>query len=290
MNADTKKSKHKLNLARIVPLGLLVIGFSLFFYFDGVSYIGLDRLKEQRDNLTSLVERLGIFAPILYGVFYAVVVAFSLPLGSIMTLTAGFLFGIVVGTTSVVLGATIGASLLFIAIQMGFGKSLGRGKEGGSSGWMTKMQAGFKRNAFSYLLVLRLVPVFPFALVNIAAALVGMPLSTYFFGTLFGIIPGTFVYILIGNGLGAIFDAGGTPNLSIIFEPQIIAPILGLAGLVLLQVAYRYVQDKKKSQVSGSGKAKPASAKKKLVAKPTRSSKTPSVPTKKPRSPRKTTR
>lgn len=270
MAKNMKKTKQKFNFARLVPLLLLGLGAGVFFYFDGPSYIGLDTLKEHKDNLTALVEQLGIFAPIIYGAIYAVVVALSLPLGSVLTITAGFLFGIVVGTASVVLGATIGASILFIAINMGFGQSLG----GESSGWVKKIQEGFNRNAFSYLVALRLVPVFPFAVVNIAASLVGMPLSTYFFATLIGIIPGSFVYILLGNGLGAIFDAGGTPNLSIIFEPQIIAPIVGLAALVLLQVAYRHVQEKKKaneSKAAGSkvkAKSKPATKKKTSTRKP----------------------
>lgn len=256
MNKKIKQTPKKFNFSRLLPLLLLVIGFTLFFYLDGPSYIDLNNLKAQRANLAALVERLGIFAPILYGALYALVVALSLPLGSVMTITAGFLFGIAVGTASVVIGATIGASILFVAIQMGFGQS-SRGDSGGD-GWMNKMQAGFKRNAFSYLLVLRLVPVFPFALVNMAAALVGMPLSAYFFATLFGIMPGTFVYILVGNGLGAIFDSGGTPNLGIIFEPLYLAPILGLAVLVLLPVGYRYMQNKKKAQANETGKPKSA--------------------------------
>lgn len=268
MVKNTKDTKQKFNFARLVPLLLLALGFTLFIYFDGPSYIGLDTLKEQRDNLKAWVERLGILAPIIYGAIYALVVALSLPLGSVLTITAGFLFGIAVGTASVVLGATIGASILFIAIQMGFGQSL----SGSSDGWMKKMQEGFNRNAFSYLLALRLVPVFPFALVNIAAAFVGMPLSTYFFATLIGIIPGSFVYILLGNGLGAIFDAGGTPNLSIIFEPQIIAPIVGLAALVLLQVAYRHFQEKKKT-AQPKTKGKPAAK-----ANPSKSSKAKKTP------------
>lgn len=251
MNAATKKPKSKFNLVRLTPILVLVIGFILFFYFDGASYIGLDTLREQRANLNSLVERLGILAPVLYGAFYAVVVAFSLPLGSLMTITAGFLFGIVTGTISVVLGATIGATLLFLALQMGFGKSLAKN----SAGWMSKMQAGFNHNAFSYLLVLRLIPVFPFALVNIAAALLGVSLSSYFFATLIGIVPGTVVYILLGNGLGAIFDSGGTPHLGIIFEPQIIAPILGMAALVLLQVVYRHLRNKAQNKKKSTGKA-----------------------------------
>ena len=246
-NNSTSKSKNESkSILRFLPLLVLIMGALIFVYFDGVSYINLDTLKQQRENLTGLVDRLGLVAPFMYGALYAVVVAFSLPLGAVMTITAGFLFGVVVGTITVVVGATIGATAIFLAIQMGLGKSLASKGEG----WVAKMKDGFNRNAFSYLLALRLIPVFPFALVNIVPALLGVSLSVYFVATLLGIIPGSFVYILLGDGLGAIFDAGGTPNLSIIFEPRIILPILALAALVLLQVGYRYVQDKIKSKAS----------------------------------------
>ena len=250
-NHSTSRSKNESkSILRFLPLLVLITGALIFVYFDGASYINLDTLKQQRENLAALVDKWGLVAPFMYGALYAVVVAFSLPLGAVMTITAGFLFGVVVGTITVVVGATIGATAIFLAIQMGLGKSLASKSEG----WVAKMKDGFNRNAFSYLLALRLIPVFPFALVNIVPALLGVSLSVYFLATLLGIIPGSFVYILLGDGLGAIFDAGGTPNLSIIFEPRVILPILALASLVLLQVGYRYVQDKIKSRPSKEAK------------------------------------
>ena len=248
-STSTSKKEGK-SILRFLPLLALITGALIFVYFDGASYINLDTLKQQRENLAALVDKWGLVAPFMYGALYAVVVAFSLPLGAVMTITAGFLFGVVVGTITVVVGATIGATAIFLAIQMGLGKSLASKSEG----WVAKMKDGFNRNAFSYLLALRLIPVFPFALVNIVPALLGVSLSVYFLATLLGIIPGSFVYILLGDGLGAIFDAGGTPNLSIIFEPRVILPILALAALVLLQVGYRYVQDKIKSKPSKEAK------------------------------------
>ena len=248
-STSTSKKEGK-SILRFLPLLALITGALIFVYFDGASYINLDTLKQQRENLAALVDKWGLVAPFMYGALYAVVVAFSLPLGAVMTITAGFLFGVVVGTITVVVGATIGATAIFLAIQMGLGKSLASKSEG----WVAKMKDGFNRNAFSYLLALRLIPVFPFALVNIVPALLGVSLSVYFLATLLGIIPGSFVYILLGDGLGAIFDAGGTPNLSIIFEPRVILPILALAALVLLQVGYRYVQDKIKSKSSKEAK------------------------------------
>ena len=250
---QTKKAnenKKPFSIWRLAPLLILVLGFGAFFYFDGHSYISLDTLKEHRGTLKEWVSQLGILAPLIYGALYTLVVAFSIPLGAVMSITAGFLFGIVVGVIMVVIGATIGATLLFLAVQMGFGGALLTNNES----MVAKMREGFNRNAFSYLLALRLVPIFPFALVNIVAALIGVPLGTYFFGTLFGIIPGSLVYIMLGNGLGAIFDAGGTPNLGLIFEPQIIAPIAGLAGLILLQVAYTRIKERKRKREQYKGK------------------------------------
>ena len=108
------------------------------------------------------------------------------------------------------------------------------------------MEEGFRRDALSYLLVLRLIPIFPFWLVNIVPAFLGVPLRTYVLGTFVGIIPGSFVYASVGNGLGAVFDAGGTPDLGIIFAPAILLPIVGLAVLALLPIVYRRFKARKR--------------------------------------------
>lgn len=114
-----------------------------------------------------------------------------------------------------------------------------------TSRWIKGMEQGFKDNAFSYLLVLRLVPLFPFWLVNIVPALLGVSKRTFVFATFMGIIPGSFVYVLVGNGLGHIFDANQTPDLSIIFDAKVLLPLLGLALLSLLPVVYKFVKRKK---------------------------------------------
>jgi uncharacterized membrane protein YdjX (TVP38/TMEM64 family) len=91
----------------------------------------------------------------------------------------------------------------------------------------------------SYLLVLRLVPLFPFFLVNLAPAFLGVPLSTYVVATLVGIVPGTFVYASVGAGLGAVLAAGGEPDLSIAWRPEVLGPLLGLAALACLPILYK---------------------------------------------------
>jgi uncharacterized membrane protein YdjX (TVP38/TMEM64 family) len=104
------------------------------------------------------------------------------------------------------------------------------------------MEEGFHKDAFSYLLVLRLIPIFPFWLVNIVPAVLCVRLGVYVLGTFIGIIPGSLVYASVGNGLGAVFEAGGTPDLGIIFSYEILLPIVGLALLALLPVAYRHLR------------------------------------------------
>ena len=104
---------------------------------------------------------------------------------------------------------------------------------------LLKMEQGFRENAFNYLLVLRLVPLFPFWLVNLVPALLGVPLKTYVIATAIGIIPGTFVFASVGNGLGEILASGKTPDLSIIYDPEVLIPLLGLAVLALVPVLYK---------------------------------------------------
>src|SRR5262249_7408316 len=106
----------------------------------------------------------------------------------------------------------------------------------------SKLEAGFRADAFNYLLVLRLVPIFPFWLVNLVPALVGVRLTTYVLATFLGIIPGTFVYASLGNGLGSVVEE---PDLSIIFKPSVLVPIIGLAILALIPVGYKRWRGKK---------------------------------------------
>ena len=172
---------------------------------------------------------------------YVLAVAFSIPGALILTLSGGFLFGTLVGGSATVTGATIGALAVFVAARTAFGDVLRR-RAGGA---VAKIEEGVRENAFSYVLTLRLLPIFPFWLVNIAAGLVDIPLRTYALATFLGVIPGTFIYSALGAGLGSIFDRNEAPDLSIIFEPQILLPLIGLALLSLLPVVFRRLRRKK---------------------------------------------
>lgn len=218
-----------------LPIAVLAAGLIAFFALGLHEYVTFETLKANRIELLDFVGHNLALAILIFIVGYAVVVAFSIPGGAVLTITGGFLFGLTTGTLSTVVGATFGATGLFLAARLAVGDVL-RKKAGKI---IQKMEAGFQENAFNYLLVLRLVPIFPFWLVNLAPALLGVTLRTYVIATFIGIVPGTFVYTSIGNGLGAVFDRGETPDLGIIFEPAILIPIVGLALLALLPIAYK---------------------------------------------------
>ncbi len=222
-------------LLRWLPLGCLVAGLAAFFAFGLDEIVTFDTLARHRAELLRWVEAHAVVAPLAYIVLYIVAIACSLPGGVVLTLTGGFLFGPIIGALSAIVGATGGATGVFLAARTALGDRL-RAKAGTA---LQRMQEGFRRDAFSYLLVLRLVPLFPFFLVNIVPAFAGVPTRTYVLATFIGIIPGTFVFASVGNGLGAVFDAGQTPDLGIILRPQILLPILGLALLALIPVFYR---------------------------------------------------
>lgn len=231
---------QRFSLKRLWPLVLLAGGLALFFALGLQRYATLEALRDNREALARWVEAQGALAMLVYVLLYALMVAFSVPGALIATLAGGFLFGTLLGGTLTVVAATLGATLLFIAAKSALGDLL-RARAGGA---VARMEEGFRENAFSYLLVLRLVPVFPFFLVNLAPAFLGVGLSTFVAATFLGIIPGTFVFASLGAGLGAVFDAGRTPDLGLIFEPRVIGPILALAALALVPVFYRRLKNR----------------------------------------------
>jgi uncharacterized membrane protein YdjX (TVP38/TMEM64 family) len=225
----------RFSLGRILPIAVLVIGLIVFFAAGLNKYVSFEVLAKHRGAIVGWVERNGALAVIVYLMGYAVMVSFSLPGGAVATIFGGFLFGTLSATAIVVVGATAGATGLFLAARTGLGEPL-RARAGPG---LKKMEAGFRENALSYLLVLRLVPLFPFWLVNLVPAFLGVSLRSYVIGTFFGIIPGTFVYASLGNGLGALLDEGKVPDLGIVFRADILIPLVGLAVLALIPVAYK---------------------------------------------------
>jgi uncharacterized membrane protein YdjX (TVP38/TMEM64 family) len=227
-------------LLRLWPLAALALIVALVFALDLDRYVSFETLRAHREQLLAFVQHHPLAAPLLFVCLYAALIALSIPGGAIMTIAGGFLFGTLLGTALVLVGATTGATVVFLIARSALGDVL-RARAGPR---IRRMEEGFRRDAFSYLLVLRLIPIFPFWLVNIVPAVLGVSLGVYVLGTFIGIIPGSLVYASVGNGLGAVFEAGGTPDLGIIFSHEILLPIVGLAVLALLPVAYRHLRSR----------------------------------------------
>ena len=220
---------------RLLPVVVLALAIVLVFASGLHRYLSFDALRQNRHVLQDLVAGHQALAALGYVVVYAAAVALSVPGAAVLTVAGGFLFGSLEGTVLVVIGATVGATLLYLAAKTALGDAL-RARAGGL---VHKLEAGFRENALSYLLVLRLVPLFPFWLVNLAAAVLGVPPATYVLGTFVGIIPGSYVYASVGAGLGSVFDQGGEPSLKGALTPQVLVALLGLALLSLVPVAYK---------------------------------------------------
>ena len=190
-------------LMRWLPVIVIVGLMSLVFAMGWHQYLSFKTIGLNYEALQAFISDNLITALLLYAGLYIAVVALSLPGGLIMTLAGGLLFGWQIGAPVTVIAATIGATIIFLVAKTSFGETLAA-KAGP---WLGKLRAGFQENALSYLLFLRLVPAFPFVVVNLAPALLGVPLRTYVLGTLVGIIPGTAAYSIAGAGLGSIVEA-----------------------------------------------------------------------------------
>ena len=239
MEPKQGEQQGRRKLWRYLPLAALLGGLILALFMGWHRYLSFAALHEYQEDLVSLVAAYGWVSGIGYLLIYALVIAFSIPGGLILTVAGGFLFGSLLCAAYVLVGATLGAIGIFIAARSAFGGLL-RQKAGP---FIKRMEAGFRANELSYMLILRLVPLFPFWLVNIVPAFLGVSLRNYVIGTFFGIIPGTFVFASIGSGLGHLletYDPENPPQLaSLIFEPRYIIPIAGLIVLASIPVIYR---------------------------------------------------
>ncbi len=217
------------NLGKISIAVGIALTIGAFFYFDLGRFLSLAALKENRDGLLAFTEANFAAAVGIFIVAYAIVTGLSLPGAVILTLAGGFLFGAVFATLFVNIGATTGATLAFLTaryllrdtVEQKFGK------------WLGPFQEGFAKNALSYLLTLRLIPLFPFFVVNLVSGLTRVNVGTYVAATAIGIIPGSFVYAYAGHQLGSI------NSLREVASPNVLAAF-GLLGLLaLVPVVYK---------------------------------------------------
>ena len=229
---------------RLLPLVVIFALLAAFFIFDLGQYFSQDFLKNNRDALLAFKDNHFALTLIGFILIYAVIASLPFPVASFLTIFGGFLFGTFLGGGAAILGATLGATVLFIAVKYAF-KDVFEEKFGAYTG---KFEAGLKENEISYLFILRLIPAYPFFVPSIVLALFDIRIRNFFLTTLFGIVPGTLVYASIGNGIGAVFDAGGEAQLSgLLMQPSVILPILGLIGLSLIPVIYKKINKPKTS-------------------------------------------
>jgi uncharacterized membrane protein YdjX (TVP38/TMEM64 family) len=221
---------------RLLPFAIIMAGLGLGYALGLQHYLSLGYLAESRTALKAYVSEHRLLSIATFMAVYVLAVAFSFPAATVLTVFGGFLFGWMTGGPLVVLSATIGASILFLAARSAFGDFL-RKKVAGRA---AALADGFRKDAFSYLLVLRLAPVFPFFLINIASALFDVPLRTFVLATFVGIIPGTLAYAFLGEGVDSVLDAaqkaGAEASLSDLVTPQISFAFLALAAVAAIPV------------------------------------------------------
>lgn len=243
---ETETTKPAGFLKRWAPVGLIIGLMALGFQQGWHQYLTLESLITHRDSLNTFVTENGVLAIGVFMLAYIVAVALSFPGASLLTIASGLFFGWFVGGLAATAAATIGAVLIFLVARTSLGETL-TAKAGP---FLDKLAKGFQDDAASYLLFLRLVPAFPFWLVNLAPALFNVRLSTYVWTTFIGIIPGTFAYAFVGEGLDSVIAAqaesraaclanGGTDcassiDLSALVTKEIIiaAALLGLVALI----------------------------------------------------------
>ncbi len=233
------------HLARFLPILLVLAALALALVFRAQDRLSLEALYARSSALDAFVARHYLQAIALFMLIYGLAVASSIPGASFLTLSGGFLFGTWVGGAAAWIAATLGATLIFLAARTAFADML----RSRTSGWLARLRDGFRQNAFNYLLVLRLTPIAPFFVVNLAPAFFDVKLRDYVLATLIGMIPGAFVYASVGAGLRAALATGAAANpneaaRAILFSPAVFGPILALITLALLPLLIRAMRGK----------------------------------------------
>lgn len=234
---DKRLQSKKHRITRMIPL-LAILTAAVLGYVFLRDVLSFQSLADNRQTLEAFRDDNYLATVAVFMIAYVFIVGLSLPGATIITLTGGFLFSTFPGVFFNVIAATIGATGIFLAAKSGFGDRMAARMEA-SSGRLNRIKEELDTNQWSILFIIRLVPIIPFFVGNLLPAMVGVPLHRFVISTFIGIIPGGLVYTSVGAGLGAVLDRGETPNFGIIFEPQIILPLLGLALLSSLPIVLR---------------------------------------------------
>jgi uncharacterized membrane protein YdjX (TVP38/TMEM64 family) len=224
----------KAGLLRKLPI-LLILGVAVAGAFALRDKLSFAALAENQHALLAFRDAHYLWSAVVFVAAYVAIVAFSLPGGTVATLTGGFLFGLFPGVFLNVAGATVGAVAIFLAARAGFGAAVAARLQAGG-GAAARLMAALRANEWSVLTTMRLVPAVPFFVANLIPAFAGVRADRFAITTFFGIMPGTLVFTSVGAGLGEVFARGETPDLKVIFAPHILLPILGLAALSALPI------------------------------------------------------
>ncbi len=239
MAEDGNERKTAAKRWRFMPLLLIVAGLALGYAMGWHRYLTLDFLADSRLALKAFVSANQVAAPLGFTLLYAIAVGFSFPAASVLTIFSGFLFGWLFGGVLAIIGATAGATVLFLAARTAFGGFL-KARAGGAA---ARLSQGFERDAFSYLLVLRIAPFIPFFVVNIAPAVFNVRLRTFVVATLIGILPGAFAYAWLGQGVDSVLvaaqHAGRQVAVGDLVTPEITIAFAALALVAALAAVVR---------------------------------------------------
>ncbi|MBT8155996.1 VTT domain-containing protein [Epibacterium ulvae] len=230
----------KSGLARHLPL-IAVVAVAVIGAMTLKDYLTFATLRDNREALVAFRDQNYLTMLAMFMGIYVVIVAFSLPGAAVASVTGGFLFGLGMGTFANVIAATIGATGIFLAARWGLGEFL-NAKIENAGGRVQSLKNALRQNEIEVLLLLRLVPAVPFFVANLLPALVGVKLRNFLWTTAIGIIPGGIVFTWIGVGLGEVFDRGEDPDLSLLWEPHIIGPILGLCVLAAMPIVVKAIR------------------------------------------------
>lgn len=241
---------------RMWPLAVMIVAIAAFWMLDLDDDVSLEAVAGHRVQLQGFVAAHPVLAAVLFVCCYAAAVAVSFPGAALLTAGGGFLFGTLAGGTLAVIAATTGALVIYGVARTSFGEGLARR----AGPFLLRFEKGFRSNAFLYLLSLRLAPVFPFWLVNLAPALVGIRLRDHAASTVLGIIPGTFAFAAIGAGLDGVLAtrqdavraclAAGGHDCKIPLDPsalltgEVVAAFFALAVVSLIPIAVKALRDR----------------------------------------------
>lgn len=228
-----------ITVKRFLLLSLILIVSLLFFYFHLYEYLNLKTIQHYQDSIRDWTLDHYALAVVIYIAAYSLLVACAIPCANLLNLFGGFLFGLIALIYAMV-STTLGGLLLFLAVRSAFGSRIVLK----SGGWLKRIKRGLHKNAFNYLLLLRLVPVFPCWLSNIGAGIFNIPLQTFLSATIIGIFPATLIFVLVGRGIHTILN-NHTENYSQLFlTPSILFPCIGLIILILTPMVYPYIKHK----------------------------------------------